>query len=203
MRTVVPPSGVGSISTVPPTAAARSRMLCSPIIVAPKPLERESDPVVFDHEHEGLAALLQQDVHRLGLGVLGDVVQRFLADAIHARFQFRREAHGVMGSRMKRGPDAGVPRPLLDVRVHDPGEAEFIQRRRSQLPREEIDTPVDTRQHAERLGERLDHVPAVARIRVECLEGEPERGQSLSQIVVQVAGEAPTLLFLYDHETTE
>jgi hypothetical protein len=35
------------------------------------------------------------------------------------------------------------------------------------------------------------------------LEGEPEGGQSLSQIVVQVAGEAPTLLFLYDHETTE
>ena len=94
-----------------------------------------------------------------------------------------------------------------DVRVHDLVQSEFVQRRRSQLPREEIDTPVDTRQHAERLGERLPNTRRSSRpsraFASSRLEGEPERRQSLSQIVVQVAGEAPTLLFLHDHETTE
>ena len=82
--TVVPPPGVGSISSVPPTAAARSRMPASPIIRSVEPVLRTPDAIVFDNEHEVLVALFQQDVDRLCMGVLGDIVQRFLRDPIDA-----------------------------------------------------------------------------------------------------------------------
>ena len=106
-RTVVPPPGVGSSSSVPPTARARSRMPVRPIIVSPVRSGLKPNAIVFDDEREVFAAQFQQNVDRVRARMLGDVVQRLLSDTVDACLHFRSKSLQIARSRVEHGWDAG------------------------------------------------------------------------------------------------
>ena len=107
----------------------------------------DADAVVFDDQDEVLAALFEQHVDREGARMLGDVVQRFLRDAIDGRFQLGCVPLGVGYAGMEQRRHTTVPGPFSDVILQHLVQAKFVERRGSQFPGEEIEGAVDLDDH--------------------------------------------------------
>src|SRR5687768_2577042 len=119
--------------------------------------------------------------------MLGDVVQSLLSDTVDACLHFRSKLLQIPGSRMEHGWDAGVAGPLFDIGFEHPRQPKFVQRRRSELPGNEVDVLIDACQHLQgaRSSRRL-----CAPISVERFEDQSEGGQTLTEAIVEVLGES-------------
>jgi hypothetical protein len=84
--TWVPLPGADSIVNVPPTACARSRMLIipQPVFVAIRSIFAESNPIPSSFTVSEIlpALVVHSNVNMPGLGVFGDIRQRFLHYAV-------------------------------------------------------------------------------------------------------------------------
>src|SRR5215213_942172 len=98
----------------------------------------EALAVVLDDEFDVIAAAFQQNVYAFGPGVLRDVIQRLLRDAVEVDLDLRLEALLVQTPGVKLGGGVEVFRPLLGEVGERRREAEFVERGGPQLPREEV-----------------------------------------------------------------
>jgi hypothetical protein len=156
--------------------------------------------IVFHDEGQVVGAQFEQHVDGPGAGMLADVVQRFLSNTIDARFDLGRKTLQTGRPRMERGRDPGMVRPLPDIGTQHPRQSELVERRRPQLPRDEIHVLVDAREHFQGAGGALPLRAAAAPIVVESFEDQPQSGQTLAEIVVQLPGESPPLVLLRPDE---
>jgi len=70
----------------------------------------ETFPVVFDHQYDlVLLALFNDDVDVARIGMLVDIVQCFLCNAIKVRLDFRGEPFSFDVARMELGRDPEMP----------------------------------------------------------------------------------------------
>ena len=90
-----------------------------------------------------------------------------------------------------------MTRPFSDVGVQHARQSEFVQRRRSQLPRNEVDVLIDARQRFKGCGNLR---ALLRRGLLERFQREPQRRQALTETIVKFASESASLLFLRDHE---
>jgi hypothetical protein len=83
------------------------------VIPAGRILGVEADAVVFDDERDGVRAAFEEDGDARRVGVLGDVVQGFLCDAVEHDVALRRGSLFPQSVRQHFDGDAEVPRPIL------------------------------------------------------------------------------------------
>ena len=203
-RMVVPLPAADSIWSVAPTSAARSCMPSSPNPRPPSPRpEVESDAIVLDDEQHVIGPPLEHDVDVLGARVLGDVVERFLRDAIERRFSVRRETIVQESGGVQLGGDADALRPVLNVVRQRRPQAEIVERGRPELPDEMIDVAVELLcDRFERVDLRAQFGAVAARV-LEGLDPPSECRQLLAELVVHLARDSPALVFLREHQPGE
>ena len=191
---VVPAPDDDSIRSRPPTSPTRSRMPASPRASSRVPARVEARAVVLDHGDDGPVLAGEQDADVARAGVLDDVRQRLLDDAVEGGLDFAREPL-LAELRLQVDPE---PR-LLAERGGEPldrrHEAEVVERGRAQLDRERahvLQRRDDELAHGRDRGARL-----VAPDRLlERLQPEQDRGERLAGLVVELAGEPAPLELL-------
>ena len=129
---------------------------------------------------------LEQHVDAAGVRVLDDVVQRFLRDAVEGDLGFARHLRlpRHLDARNSAATHHECVRPLAHEARQRRGQAEIVEHGGPQLPGEKVELVVDL------LGERQRARPGPsrgARGRAVPLERQPQRGQLLAELIVQVA----------------
>ena len=196
--TVVPRPGVDSIWRSAPTRAARSR-----IPISPSPSLTvsgvgwiESNAVVLDDERHMVGTAFEHDVHMVCSRVLDDVVQSFLREAIHHRLDLRRQALVCRPARVQLGADAEVFRPVAHVIRQRRLQADILEHRRSQFPDTKRDVFVELpREFLQRFDLNAE-VGSFADCALSVSRRQPERGQLLPELIVQLACDSPALVLL-------
>ena len=193
---VVPAPGVDSTCSRPPTSADALAHADETERVRARRGRVEARAVVLDHGDDGAVLALQEDADALGAGVLDDVRQRLLDDAVERRLDLGRQPL-VAELRLEvdlrgRVCSRNVSAEPLDGR-HEP---EVVERRRAQLDRE----PADVLQ---RRDDELAHrrrAPSRASVGLgrllERLQPEQDRRQRLARLVVELAREPRALELL-------
>src|SRR5690242_9541138 len=157
-----------------------------------------ADPasVVADADHEPATRLLEPDLHARRTRVAGDVRERLLDDAEHGDRAIGVE-RGVVAADAQPAADSRPRLELARLPLERRGEADVVEERRPEVPRDRlyaVDGAVHQRCHALHLLDlrgsgRLE--PAA-----EPVEVDPERGERLAELVVDLARDPATLVLL-------
>src|SRR6478736_119339 len=158
----------------------------------------EALAVVAELEAHVVLRAGDDDVDLPGLGVLGDVGEPLLDDAVEDNFALRVELLGVLGlGGVEAHGEAGALAEALHVVAQRRQQTQVIEHRRPELARELVDV-------AHRLLDQvLGFAEAARGVRRDRLEGGAEDGeihvdggQRLADLVVQVAADALAFVFL-------
>ena len=189
--TSVPPPVLSPISQVPPISAARSFIECSPI-----PLDPIERPVSVVGDLEPQRRRFNGNANAAGLRVCVpfDVRQRLLGDPVGSNL----DCGGERGHRARSvDRDGRFPRGLLRCQTAKRGcQPELVERWRPQP----VNEPADVSDHRlDLLGGGDEQFVGALKIGAaevaDGLEGEREPGKRRAEAVVQVATDAPALLF--------
>ena len=110
----------------------------------------ESDAVILDDQRDLIGPPLENDLDVAGARVLGDVVERFLRDAVERRLDLRCETIGRQAGGVQLGGDVHPHRPVLNVVRERRAQAEVVERGRPQLPDQMIDVAIELLRHLSR-----------------------------------------------------
>src|SRR5438067_8827875 len=163
-------------------------------------LEVEAAAVVLDDREYLPVAALDDQAHARGLGVLEDVGQRLLHDAVDSRLDGRRKALVVKPDRVYVHCYATLRRPLPDEQAQRGVQPQVVQRWRAQLECEVVNRLVDPQGQLPQLLDTARHVGRAALLLLRGLEADVQRGEVLPERVVQLARDAASLLLLRTDE---
>ena len=195
----VPLPGPLSSRRSPRSCATRSRMPTRPMprdapgaahLLGPEP-----DPIVFDRDQHRVGQPLQEDAARRGLGVLGDVGQRLLHDAIDPGLGFGREPF-IDAVLQQLDADAVPAAEPLQVPLDRRRQAEVVEHRGMEEPRQVADGVQRPLGDPARVVQRVDVDARGLHRSLRHREFDFDRRQYLADFVVQLARDAPPLLFL-------
>ncbi len=108
-------------------ASARSRIMVKPQVVGQSLVDVEADAIVVDDGAPHHRAAVQADLDALGVGMFGDVVERFLCDAVEGDLDVERQVALGVGDDVDRHTRAS--RRRLAELVHQVGDGGFGERR--------------------------------------------------------------------------
>ena len=199
---VVPSLGAEYKARLPPTSSARSRMPDSPrppTRPRGRPLRPElpgpgSKPVPVVGDAQDRAAHERElDADVAGVGVLGDVGEALLRDAVdHELLLVGQRRHRAVAR--EAGVDPGALREVLDLRRERRDQAVVVERGRAQLAREVQE--LLHRLVGEALGLLQLGAQRVRRVHRGRLEAQQDAGERLVDLVVEVLGDPRALLLL-------
>ena len=158
----------------------------------------EANAIVFDHHPTGGRVSAQAHPSRTGVGVPGDIRERFLNDAIQGAFGLLTMAtvHPVVS---EVDGDAMPPATVGEMGLERRHEPEIIERRRMQ----QIGEITDTAQGAVDAGLRVQQQIRATTRPIELSRGDRQLhlhgAQHLSDLVVEFARNPPLLLLLGVH----
>ena len=137
----------------------------------------------------------EDDADTLSAGVLDDIGDRLLQDAEQGRFDIRRQA-AVAEPDLKVDVQARQFGPFLEILRDGVPQAQFIQRHRSEFPRHSAEIPTQFGGQLLEFRKALSRGRTAGAARCDGVQTEQQRGQVLSQPVVQFAGDAGAFVLL-------
>jgi hypothetical protein len=157
----------------------------------------EAAAIVFNDQAKGSLSTLENDAHLGCFCMLGNVGQRFLGDAKDRDFDVRgcdlqsNRSEGAIASLHAR-----APRPIGQVNAKRNIKTEVVESRRPELDSQAVDGVTDLARSPPDLVELLACGVVRGEGIAEQLEVKDQRGDVLAHLVVQLARNASTLLFL-------